>query len=234
MKKLKLKKKLKFYNRAIIFIVFFLWILVWTVFWALYTESEILPDDAELRWSSYSLISFTWTVNREWFYVNKDNDSTIIWNYFKWYYYDSTFWFFKLDWSSNSEENVRVVWSTDKCSWYGYRLGGKAKWTYAWFINFWYDSNTYVYYCLDDWMLHWTAYGEYVWYQDFEWISLEIVPTVEDLIEKVSDDVFVNDDTSIDQIKWTATETSNAGYEQIWWDIFRINDERESIFYIIK
>ena len=45
---------------------------------------------------------------------------------------------------------------------------------------------------------------------------------------------FVNDNTEIDKIKSFSWDSSNYDYNSIWWDIFEIEDSKESVFYIIK
>ena len=227
MKKQKIKKIL----RKNIFFVMISFFIVWTVFWA-FTSFLISSQYSTDLWSNNSVISFTWTVWNEWYYVNEENNSTVIWNYFKWYYYDSLFWFFKLDWSSNTEENVKVASSTSLCDGgYWYKLSWKAYSEISWYIDFSYNSTTFVYYCLGDWLLHWTAYWKYIWFQNFDWIQVSLVADVESLIEKVNNDtIFINDTTNIE----TSTTITGEEIETIWWDLIQIDEKRESIFYIIK
>ena len=57
-------------------------------------------------------------------YINKNNDSDIIENYFTGAYYDSQFELFQLNWSTDTTKNVRIIGTTGKCSsGYGYKLG---------------------------------------------------------------------------------------------------------------
>lgn len=243
MKKQKIKKLLKLYKKIIITLVFLLWFGVWTIFGVLFTEYEITAQTATWTWSYNSKVIIEDESTGSWaYYVNQRNNSTIIWNSFSGYYYDSVYWYFKLDWSEDINDNVRIVDSTNKCStWYWYKLDWFALWWWAWFIDFWHNSNTFVYYCLDDNKMYGTAYWKHIWYQDFEWISLEILVDVETLVEHVTEDtIFINDNSKIDDIilpTWKISnlpKTSNASNNQLWWDVFNIDDTKESIFYIIK
>ncbi len=227
MKKQKIKKIL-INNIFFVSVSFF---IVWIVFWA-FTAYLITPQYSTWLWSNNSVISFTWTTNNEWYYVNDDNNSSIIWNYFQWYYYDNLFWFFKLDWSTNPDDNVKIESSTSLCwTWYWYRFSWEAYSEISGYIDFNYNSTTFVYYCLDDWELHWTAYWKYIWFQDFEWIAILIVPDVISLIEKVNNDWLFQNDTS--DIEKSTTITSEE-IETVWWDLIQIDPKKESIFYIIK
>jgi hypothetical protein len=231
MKKQKLKKIIK---KNIVWVLFSFFI-IWSVFWA-FTSYLITTQSATELWSNNSIVSFTWSVWNEWYYVNDWDNSAIIWNYFTWYYYDSLFWFFKLDWSSNPNENVRISWSTSICStWYWYKLEWKAYSEISWYIDFNYNSSTFVYYCLDDGKLHGTAYWKYIWYQDFEWIQVEVVNSVTDLTNNVSWSLFINDTTNINNsIVWWWWEEIIWWWTVLWWNVNQLIDTNESIFYIIK
>ena len=241
MKKQKRKFFFTFYKKVIFILIFVLWFSLWIAFAVVvFKETIIVNQTASWTWSYNSKISFrteaitpTWT----WaYYINQWNNSSIIWNSFSGYYYDSIYWYFKLDWSSDIEDNVRITESTNKCTTgYWYKLDWKAKWWWAGFIDFWYDDNTFVYYCMDDNKMYGRSYGEYIWYQDFEWITLEILPDVESLVEYVTEkDIFINDKSTIDNITSPTWKTSNAWNNELWWDKFDIDDTKESIFYIIK
>ena len=127
-------------------------------------DTEFSPQVATSSGSSNSQVWFstggalTGTTS----YINKDNDSDIIGNYFKGYYYDTVLGFFELDWSLDASQNVRIVSSTDKCSsGYGYKVAGYAYSTVAGFIQFDYSSDIYVYYCEVDKKLHGHAYSDH-------------------------------------------------------------------------
>lgn len=226
--KLQKIKKFLMNNLYILWSSFF---IVWTAFWA-YTTYLISSQYSTNLWSYGNVVSFTWATWNEWYYVNNKDNSSIIWNYFKWYYYDSVYWYFKLDWSTDSSENVKIVWSTTACSTgYGYKLWWKAYSEMSGYIDFNYNSNTFVYYCLDDWKLHWKAYWQYIWYQDFEWIDISLVVDVVSLVEKVSNtDIFQNDTTNVDNTNSLTPEE----LQSLWWNIIQFDERKESIFYIIK
>jgi len=209
------------------FVIFF---TIWTVFWS-YTSYLITTQSSTNIWAYDSVVSFTWEAGKEWYYVNNDDNSAIITNYFSWYYYDSVYWYFKLDWSSDNTENVRIIWSTSMCnSWYWYKLWWKAYSELSGYIDFNYNLSTFVYYCLDDGKLHWQSYWRYIGYQDFEWIEIWVVTNIVDLIEKVSSALFTNDTTDIEK----STTVNNEDIETLWWDLIQIDDKKESLFYIIK
>ena len=236
MKKQNIKNILNIYKKGIFVLIFSSGFWIGVIF-AAFLETPIINQTASWTGSFDSKISIQYeNTSSGAYYVNQWNNSSEIWNSFKWYYYDSVYWYFKLDWSNDNEENVRITDSTNKCTTgYWYKLDWKAKWWYAGFIDFWYDNTTFVYYCLDDNKMYWRAFGKYIWYQDFEWIELEILPDVKTLVEYVAEDtIFINDTSAVDDITKPTWRTSNAWYNKLWWNTFNIYDTKESIFYIIK
>ena len=231
-----MKKQKNYYKK---FWIIGLLALISAITYASWGLKKQLPNSvATSPWSNNSIQEFTpsWT---EWtsyatFYVNKDNNSSIIWNFLSWYYYDSVYWFFRLDWDSPwSTKNVRIVDSTDKCPWYWYKLWWYAYSDNFWFVDFSYDENIFVYYCIDKtipewWYLDWYAYLENVWFQNFKWIKFSIKPEVTSDSDVVNDDNFVNDNTEI-----TKPDFENDS-DVINWNIQYLNDRKWSIFYIIK
>ncbi len=233
MKKNKIKKFIKLH--MVLFLISFF--MVWTVLGS-FTSYVITSQYSDLTWSNGSNISFTWSTWKEWYYVNNRDNSAIIWNYFTWFYYDSLFWFFKLDWSPNEYDNVRIIDSTNKCStWYWYKLWWKAYSEISWYIDFAYDDDTFVYYCLDTGELHGKAYWKYIWYQNFEWIELTIIKEVEDLtVTATATGVFINDVTTVNKSRALEPDLIPTYWWEIniWWNIYQIDTTKESIFYIIK
>ena len=228
-------KKQKNYYKKLWTILFFFFFIAWLsiITYANWSIEKEIKDIADQTWANGSKVEFTpnWTswTSYATIYVNFWDNSSIIWNYFKWYYYDSVYWFFKLNWSNDESKNVRIVNSTTKCSdWYWYKL-----WWYAWsenfwFINFSYNKDYFVYYCLKDKKLHWYAYMKDVWFQNFEWIDFEIKPTPSSQAIQVDDDNFINDTTEITNPKYEIED------QVINWNIQYMNDKKGSIFYIIK
>jgi hypothetical protein len=158
------------------------------------------------------------------YYINKDNNNSPIWDYLKWYYYDSKFWFFRLDWSDTKTKNTRIIWNTDKCSsgnWY--KFWGFAYSKYVWYIKFDYNSDIFVYYCENDNKLHWYWYSKHLWFQAFEWIWFKI-GLIDTTTPEIKDDGwFVNDWKTIknDDTHWT----NNWSNENIWgWDRYEIEN----------
>jgi len=197
--------------------------------------SQVLPDDiADGVWTSSSLVE-TGTGTSEATYINKWNNSTVIGNYFIGWYYDSVLWFFELDWSSDTSENVRIIGSTGACpSGYGYKLGGYAYSESVGFMDFDYSSSIFVYYCEIDKELHGYAYSELWGFQNFEGIWFEIIPNIGTISETTGTGVFVNDTTTIDEIVTFTGSTSNYDYNTIGGDTVNLDTTQESIFYIIK
>jgi len=230
MKKNKILKIFKIKANAFLLFCFLVWITsaVWGD-----VISQYIPIQTSVNpGSNNSLLSFT---SSDAAYINKWNNSTIIWNYFEWYYYDSMLGFFQLDWSSNKEENVRVISATSKCpSSYGYKLWWHAYNESFWFIDFDYNNDIFVYYCEWDKQLHWYAYTKTLWFQNFEWVWFEITPNVWTIVENTSTWIFLNDTTAIETIQTYTWSDSNFDYNSIWWDINEFDTTKESIFYIIK
>lgn len=179
------------------------------------------------------------------YYINKWNNSSIIWNYFEGYYYDSVLWYFQFDWSVNQSENVRVVGSTSECSdSYWYKLGGYSYSPSFWYVDFDYDEDIYVYYCEDEGFLRWYAYNSFTWFQNFTWITFDI-GTTSDIVSDPPewDDTFVNSSTDVlsDTTAWDAIDpwnseqiNSNFTRNTIQNDKFEFDARVESSFYIIK
>ena len=233
-------------NRTLISIVISLSLTIGVVFAATGIELLISQQSSTNQGSNHSTISFsTGWITKFTYYVNDWNNSTIIWNYLKWYYYDSVFWYFRLDWSTDKTKNVRIVWTTSKCwSWVWYKLWGKAKGVYsiwgtdywsAWYIDFDYNSSTFVYYCESDKKLHWKWYSRWIWYQDFEWIWFEILVDWNSTTAFTwATDIFLNDNTDVDMIKSFTWSNSNAWIDKLLWERYNFDATKESIFYIIK
>jgi len=197
-------------------------------------------QNASAPWSSSSIIS----VDSNLEYINKGNNSSVIGNYFSWYYYDSVLWYFETDFLPNPNENVRVVGSSPLCATgYGYKLWWYAYSSYFGFVDFDYSSDIHVYYCVSDEELHGFAYSESNGFQNFEWISFPIeslgtTPTV----APTSSWAFTNDESGIlnpeiEDTSWAPewnADDSNFTPNTIQTDTFQIDIDKESLFYIIK
>ncbi len=235
-----MKKQKNYYKKFWILAIIFSFLAIITAisYAAWNIKKELANSKANSPWANGSIQEFTpnWTswTNFATFYNNKKNNSSIIWNFLSWYYYDSVYWFFKLDWSSDESKNVRIVDSTDKCPWYWYKLGWYAYSENFWFVDFSYDNNIFVYYCIDntvsEWgYLKWYAYLENIWFQNFDWIKFSIKPEVVNNSALINDENnFVNDNTEI-----TNPEFENDS-DVINWNIQYLNDTKWSTFYIIK
>ncbi len=167
------------------------------------TDTTFSPQSATSSGSNNSQIWFSTgsTSSGTTSYINKNNDSDVIGNYLRGYYYDTQFGYFKLDWNeTNANENVHVASSTDKCgTGYGYKFSGFAQSTTAGFINFNHDVSNFVYYCESDKKLHGWAYSEHLGFQSFEGIGFEVVALSQNnpSLSTGNDPFFVNNNSVI-------------------------------------
>lgn len=201
----------------------------------------ITNQTATWRGSSNSqIITSSWfstdTDNKKTLYYNQGDNSTAIGNYFQGYYHDTVLWFFILNWSPLTTNNVRIVWGTTgaECSGYAYKLWGYAYSNTVGFIDFDYDDSIYVYYCLNDSKLYGYAYNKYVGFQNFKGITFNLFPTVTTTADVTSSAVFVNDVTKINQATTYTWSNSNTSPWVVWWEQINLDDTEESTFYIIK
>lgn len=216
--------------KKILSIIIIILITFWNQVSALTWNLDLSNQSATSPGSSTSIISVsTWSITQ---YINENNDSETIGNYFKWYYYDSLFWFFKLDWSPTLTNNVRVIASTDKCSsGYWYKIWWYAYSEYSGLIDFDYSNDIFVYYCDSDSKLHWFAYSENNWFQNFEWISLSLVSVtsnIPSIFQNTWDPFFVNNNTMLLQNK------NDIFTNVIQWQVNNVEVAKETIFYVLK
>lgn len=169
-------------------------------------------------------------------YMNEWDNVDITGNYFRWYYYDPIYWFFKLDWSTNKNENVHIKWWSNKCSsWYWYSLRGSAQSETVGKIYFDYNNEYQVYYCLSDNKLHWKAYSPVIWKQDFEWVEFDIfTPITQNSTVTQKSDLFLNDSTVIFYIKSKENLTPIQEENVDEWTLKAFYEWSENIFYIFK
>ncbi len=211
-----------------------IWLSIFLYVFANDIMNIIARQSATTLGSNNAQITFSYTGWSETYYVEQGGNSTILWNYFKWYYYDSMMGFFQLDWSSNPNKNVSITNSTSKCGTsYGYKLWGYAYNPYYGFIDFDYNFSTFVYYCVGDKKLHGYGYNKYVWFQSFEGIGFELYPSTWALLGTTNSNLFVNDTSNINQVNQSSWSNSNYSNNGIWGDIFNIDDTKESVIYII-
>ena len=207
-------------------------------------DTPVLAVDT--LWESFSVQTSTWkgssnsyiSVDENLEYYNLWDNSTVIGNYFTGSYYDDIFGHFQVDWSNNTWENVKIVSSTTACTiGYGYKLWWYSYSEYYGFIDFDFDNNTFVYYCLDDGQLHGYGYSEELWFQNFEGIVFDIYADVENQSESPTEnDNFSNDGTSItdpESLPW-GTDNSHFTPDTIQNNIIDFETTEESLFYIIK
>lgn len=218
--------------------MFLLSLVLITYSWYVYAVDSVAlvfsSQSSSDLWSSNSVIYVDWNLS----YINKGGNSSIIGNYFTGYYYDSVLGYFEVDKSSSESENVRITWSTWECStWYGYKLWGYAYSDAFGYIDFDYDSNNFVYYCVSDESLHGYAYSTILWFQNFEGIDFDINVTPLILPEEpTGTGIFVNDTTEILDETPEVTEIDNSSfdYDSIQNDLLEFDGKYESLFYIIK
>lgn len=200
---------------------------------------EFGNQTATQSWSSQSVLQTISDNTFSWWYVNKDNDFWVEGNYFRWYYYDSNYWFFRFDWSSDLSQNVRIIGSTDKCSdgsagymfWWLAKSVDTNSWSVSGFMNFHYSNDIYVYWCMWDQKLHWLAYNDDYGFQNFEWFyftTLQDEWITHSLTDFASEDsFFVNDYSNI-------LNTEFEWINNIQWDIVDTEYGKEIIWTIIK
>lgn len=213
-----------------------LWLSIFLYVFA--DDIQILISRQTATWvgSNNSQVTFSHTWGwYQTYYVEEGGNSAIIWNYLKGYYYNSGMWFFQLDWSGSKSKNVSIVSSTEKCGTsYGYKLWGNAYSEFYWFMDFDYDDDIFVYYCEWDKKLHWFWYSTYAWFQNFDGIGFEILPWTWALLWTTSSNLFVNDTTDINKKNTYTGSDSNYNNNWIGWEIFNIDDTKESVIYIIR
>ena len=197
-------------------------------------DTNFSPQSAQSPGSNGSTVWFSTggTMTGTTSYWNEDNDSNVIGNYLRGYYYDTQFWFFKLDWNPlDLTQNIRIISSTDKCSTgYGYRFWGYAQSETVWLINFGYSNEIYVYYCELDKQLHGYAYSEHIGFQNFEGISFEVIALSQNMTSlpmNSNDPFFVNNNTMILMgLQSSKTDIQGESISSKKW--------KEAIFYIVK
>lgn len=237
--KMLLKKWKKWIGLVIVSICFFV-SFFYTVFAVDVVHEQFSPQTATSSGSNNSIIS----VNENLEYVNKGNDSSVVWNYFQWYYYDSMLWFFRTDWSTNPNQNVRVTSSTSRCPvGYWYRLWWYAYSSTFWFIDFDYNSDIFTYYCVQDKRLYWYAYSSSAGFQNFSGITFEIETNSNNIANISGTGYFTNDGSQLTTApvapgnetapKWESVN-SNFTSNTIQFDKIEFESLQESLFYIIK
>jgi len=200
------------------------------------TSTGLGSNSSVISTEYYPRPSWSWA-----YYINRWNNSSVIGNYFEWFYFDSMLWYFEFDWSTDDDLNVRIVWSTNVCPGsYGYKLGGYSYSPAFWLMDFDYNESTFVYYCESDWFLRWYARAEFWWFQNFEGITFDILSFSDVPIETPpwDDDTFVNPETNIDGSPpgWNSSTQTNSNFtpNSIQNDRFEFDVKLESLFYIIK
>lgn len=240
-----MQKKKKILNYLALLGLLFFTVIVSSVQAADVISHVFSSQTATAQGSNGSLIS----VDSNLEYFNKGNNSSIIWNYFSGYYYDSMYGFFQTDWSTSDVENVRIIGSTSACgNSYGYKLWGYAYSPSSWFVDFDFNSSIFVYYCVNDGSLHGHAYSDALWLQNFEDIAFDIeVASITVAEEPTGTGAFTNDNTQIltpvedddDPAEIQDPNTpddndSNFSPTSIQNDIIEFNTDKETLFYIIK
>ena len=223
-----------------VFFHFFSFFFIFSQAYALDSVAQVLSwQTATTSWSNNSQISVSVdTQTGATVYMNKDSDSTIVGNYFSGYYYDTQFGFFKLDWSTDMNQNVRItgsIWCDG--GWYGYMIGWYAYSDAAGYIDFWYPSSNPVHYCESDQKLHWYAYSQQIWFQSFEGVRFQVWTDIPvDNFTKTSDPFFVNNNTIIltNQNTNPIIASPDMKANTIQGDQISTDWGKEAIFYITK
>ncbi len=217
------------------------------------TSDTFISQSSTGLWSNNSVISTEFYARPSWsgaYYINRWNNSSVIWNYFEGFYYDSILWYFELDWSNNQNENVRIIGSTSLCpNSYWYKLWGYSYSPHFWYMDFDFNQNTFVYYCEEDSSLRWYAYNSFNWFQNFAWIEFDIWAESDvEVTPPAPEETFVNSGTEVDDesVSWdteaidavdpreSKDTNSNFTKNTIQNDRFEFDVRIESSFFIIK
>ncbi|MDD5770146.1 MAG: hypothetical protein PHE25_04195 [Candidatus Gracilibacteria bacterium] len=199
------------------------------------SSTTILSNISTSTGSNNGLYYFsTLGILKQTIYYNKDSNVDIIGNYLGGYYYNNLFGYFQLDWNqTDTSSNVSIVGTTSKCSnnSYGYKFSGFAKSDTSGLIDFSYDDNNFVYYCLSDNKLHGKAYSKAIGFQNFEGLSFDIFSSGTTLtnITNTGGGLFVNN-TSIMFINNNLLNKDSS----VTGNKSSVKYGDESIFYIFK
>jgi hypothetical protein len=222
----KSKNKKFFLTKIILFILlssFFTGVVYWIdVIWDYIKKQSAL-------WKGTNNNQVTFSQQKTTYYINKWDDNILEWNNFVWYYYDHIYWFFRLDWSANNNENIHISSDTvnstiDWCTeWL--KLKWKAYSKNVWFIDFNYSTSNYVYYCKDNDTLYWKSYSNTLWSQTFNWIEIEKIVNNNE-INSILDNKWISNDTN--RIVEDTNNYSNQNWENLniwWWDKYTLEEE---------
>ena len=241
---MKKNKKKKFFSKKRFFskIWIFSFITILSLIWVYAIDTiwdYIKTQTSTWTWTNQNKITFS--KHKTTYYINKDDDNILIWDMLRWYYYDNIYWYFRLDWSQNSSDNVHITNETVSnwaCTeWY--KFSWKAYSKYMWYINFNYSSSIFVYYCKTDNKIYWDTYSTNLWKQNLDWIKInlrekQIIDNIEQKVEIQDDNQYIEDDNTID---WTNKNWNN---NNIWgWDKYEIENSNTekldwNVFWIIK
>ena len=238
-------KNKKFFLIKIIFFILFIWFLTGTIYWFDIIWDYIKKQFSVGTWTNSNQISFS--NKKTTYYINEWNDNILENNHFVWYYYDNIYWFFRLDWSSNSSNNVHisneVVTNIGSCN-NGLKLKWKAYSTFVWYIDFNHNSSIYVYYCKDDDTLYWKSYSNTLWTQIFNWIKIKKIEINNEINDIIDNKAIVNDNVIIKENTYNSNNNNYYNNNNIWWwDRFELEKNikeniefknNENTFWIIK
>jgi len=241
MKKNKKKRvflKKSFFSKITIFVFFSFFTVIWVTF-----AMDVIWDYIKTQtwigiWTNSNKITFS--NKKTTYYINKNDDENFVWDQLRWYYYDDTYWYFRLDWDKDLSKNVYINSWPNNINWcnnaYSFTWSAYSK--YVWYMDFHYDNEKFVYYCDDDKTIYWTWYTENLWEQIFDGIKInmrkkQVIDSIEQKIISEDDNKYIEDNNSI---KWD----NNWNNNNIWgWDKFDIEnsdiDELDwNVFWIIK
>jgi len=243
---MKKNKKKKFFSIKIFFLKISLFIIItfFSIIWITYAI-DVIWDYIKTQISTW-----TWTNSNKiifsnkktTYYINKDDDNILIWDQLRWYYYDNIYWYFRLDWSQDLARNVYIndwpynIWWCNEA--YSFTWSAYSK--YMWYIDFYYDSNNFVYYCNDDdkKIIYWTGYTELLWKQIFDWIKINI--RKKQIINDITEKVITQDDNNYIENTGSIQSNYNWNNNNIWggdkYEIENstINKLEWNVFWIIK
>jgi len=207
--------------------------------YAVNTNRVTIPETANsATWSKSYASQEIYIQDNSLSIINLDNNTDLEWDYFSWFYHDSAYWPFEMQfsafsWNSSNSNWVRITWTiVNDCNnntthiWY--KLDGFSYSPNFWAMDFNYNSSNYVYICVprdensdEISYLWWNAYSELIGTQHFWGIEFE---------ELYVDNTDDSNDTRFVKIEWV-TSSQNKNIEsdkfqddvRIIWEVQKSN-----------
>lgn len=221
-------------------VALFVLIFGWAIFAANTIRVTVPETTNDTSWpKSYDaqeLYIQSWTLDL----INLNNDDILVGDYFSWFYHDSAYWAFEMQYSWVSGNSSDTQWVTitgtdvssdcwDSTTYAWYKLNGFSYNKDFWAMNFSHDTNNYVFICVPrlenselSSFLWGNAYSELIGTQYFGWIEFDAY--VDRSIDHSSEARYV-------KIEWvTSSQNENTSSEDFDDDLRIIwNIEKSSL-----